>query len=75
MVSLPNFRKGIFPIILFIILQTWLQGLDPNLQWGDAALALYEREVGPKPEKVCHHDFPFKHVFFEKFGIGTNKST
>ena len=66
MVSLPNFCKAIFPIILFIILQTWLQGLDPNLQWGEAALALYEKEVGPKPEKVCHFGFFFlEHVFSE----------
>ena len=31
-----------------------LQGLNPVLSGYEAALALYEREVGPKPEKVCH---------------------
>ena len=31
-----------------------LQGLDPSLIGYEAALALYEREVGQKPEKVCH---------------------
>ena len=56
-ISSSNFYNGIFPIIVLILLQTWLQGLDPNLQWGEAALALYEKEVGPKPEKVCHLDF------------------
>ena len=38
------------------ILKTWLQGLDPNLGWSEAALVLYEKEVGPKPEKVCHFE-------------------
>ena len=42
---------------LFIL----LQGLDPKLSGYEAALRLYEREVGPKPEKVCHFVF-FKHV-------------
>ena len=34
------------------------------------ALTLYEKEVGPKPEKVCHFGF-LKHVLFKrkKFGI------
>ena len=39
------------------------------------ALALYEKEVGPKPEKVCHLEFFLEHMLSEKFGIGTNKST
>ena len=37
------------------ILKTWLQGLDPNLVWSEAALVLYE-EVGPKLEKVHHFE-------------------
>ena len=52
-----NFCKGTLPIILFIIWQTCLQGLDPNLRFGEAALALYEKEVGPQPKKVRHLEF------------------
>ena len=37
-----------------------LQGLDPSLSSYEVALALYEREAGPKPEKVCH--FFFEHM-------------
>ena len=51
-----------------------LQGLDPKLSGYEAALALYEREVGPKPEKVCHFSF-FEHVLLteldKKHGKGT----
>ena len=34
------------------------------------ALALYEKEVGPKPKKVCHFSF-LEHVLLKrkKFGI------
>ena len=42
---------------LFIL----LQGLNPGLSRYEAALALYEREAGLKPEKVHHFVF-FKHV-------------
>ena len=42
-----------------------LQGLNPGLNGYEAALALYEREAGPKPEKVCHFVF-FKHVLLMK---------
>ena len=40
-----------------IVLLDILWGLDPELSSYEAALALYEREVGPKPEKVCHFFF------------------
>ena len=42
---------------LFILLQC----IDPRLSGYKAALALYEREAGPKPEKVCHF-VSFEHV-------------
>ena len=42
---------------LFIL----LQGLNPKLSRYEAALALYEREAGLKPEKVCHFVF-FEHM-------------
>ena len=38
------------------------------------AHALYEKEVGPKPEKVCHFGF-LKHMLLEEFGITGEKST
>ena len=31
-----------------------LLGLDPNTSWYEVVLQLYKREVGPRPEKVCH---------------------
>ena len=37
-------------IVLFL-------GLDPSLSSYEVALALYEREVGPHSEKVCHAHF------------------
>ena len=37
-----------------------LYGLDLELSGYKVALVLYEREVGPKPEKVCH--FSFEHM-------------
>ena len=53
-----------------------LQGLDPNLTSYEAALALYKREVGQKPEKVCHF---FSSTWFwkkvEKNTLNSNKST
>ena len=36
------------------------------------ALALYEEEVGPEPEKVCHFGF-CEHVLLEKFRISVEK--
>ena len=46
-----------------------LQGLDPKLSGYKAVLALYEREVGPKPEKVCHLVFfPSEHMLLKEFG-------
>ena len=33
----------------------------------EAALALYEREAGPKPKKVGHLVFP-EHVLLKEFG-------
>ena len=42
-----------------------LQGLDPSVSGYEAALALYEREAGPKPEKACHFVF-FEHVVLMK---------
>ena len=40
-------------------LKKLLQGLDPNLRGYQAALALYKKEEGPQPEKVCHFGFFF----------------
>ena len=40
-----------------------LQGLDPELSGYEAVLALYEREVGLKPEKVCHF---FEHMVLKR---------
>ena len=55
-----------------MLLKILLQGLDPNLQGHQAALALYEKEVGPKPKKVHHFGF-LKHVLLEEFGITVEK--
>ena len=49
-----------------------LQGLDPRLSGYEAALALYDREAGPKPEKVCHLFF-FEHVVLMECWIKTGK--
>ena len=46
-----------------------LQGLDPNLGAYQAAVALYEKEEGPQPEKVCHFGFLLKHVRSKEFGM------
>ena len=43
-----------------------LQGLDPTLTSYEAALALYEREVGQKPEKLCHFFFQARSFFKKK---------
>ena len=50
-----------------------LQGLDPRLSGYEAALALYDREAGPKPEKVCHLFF-FEHVVLMECWIKTWKN-
>ena len=55
---------------LFIL----LQGLDPKLSRYEAALKLYEREVGPKPEKVCHFIF-FEHVLLTELDRKHGKVT
>ena len=49
-----------------MFLKILLQGLDPGLSGYEAALALYEREVGPKLEKVCHLAFP-EHMLLKEF--------
>ena len=48
-----------------MFLKILLQGLDPNLSGYKVALALYECEVGKKPEKLCHLVF-LEHVLFRK---------
>ena len=52
----PKFMVYFLQLKLCFIL---LQGLNPELSGYEAALALYEREAGPKPEKVCHLGFFF----------------
>ena len=53
-----------------MFLKILLQGLDPGLSGYEVVLALYEREAGPKPEKVCHLVFP-EHVLLKEFGKKT----
>ena len=54
-----------FPFLNFMVCSLqhglWVifYGLDLELSSYEVVLALYEREVGPKPEKVCHF---FEHV-------------
>ena len=47
-------------------LKILLQGLDPSLSGYEVALALYEREEGPRPENVCHLVFP-EHMLLKEF--------
>ena len=49
-----------------------LQGLNPGLSRYEATLALYEREAGPKPEKVCHFVF-FEHVLLTELDKNMEK--
>ena len=60
----------ISPMYLFIL----LQGLNPKLSGYKAALALYEREMGPKPEKVCHFVF-FEHALLTELDKKHGKVT
>ena len=46
-----------------------LQGLDPNLRGYQATVALYQKEEGPQPKKVCHFGFLLKHVLSKEFGM------
>ena len=50
-----------------MFLKILLQGLDSGLSGYQAALALYERQAGKKPKKVCHLVFP-EHVLLKQFG-------
>ena len=56
-----------------MFLKILLQGLDPGLSGYQAALALYDREMGKKPEKVCHLVF-LEHMLLKEFGKKTWKS-
>ena len=74
LISPSNFAVKFLSIILLIPLKILLQGLDPNLCAHQAAFTLYEKEVGPKPKKVCHFGF-LEHVLLEEFGITIEEST
>ena len=63
-----KFYSVIFSNCIDVSKTILLQGLDPNLRGYDAMLALYEREVGSQPKKVCHFVF-LEHMLLEEFGI------
>ena len=68
LIAFSSFYSVVSPIVSVFLKKILLQGLDPNLRGYDAMLALYEREAGPRPKKVCHFIF-LEHMLLEEFGI------
>ena len=59
LISLSNFAVEFFSNYILVLQKILFQGLDPNLRGYQAALALYKKEEGLQPKRVCHFDFFF----------------